>query len=243
VDGATLGILVSLSFLPPLVFMVWVRNHEKTQREPLGAVLGMFVYGGTLGVIIALALILALDYSLGAEPGGLTLLSLVVIAPLIEELAKGLGLGLVRKRVLEIEDGIVYGAAIGLGFAATENLLYGLKALADASDTAGGVALQTAAITIGFRVFSSVLLHAGSTALLGYGYALMHLRNQGLVVVLPYYLFAVLQHALYNFLVGPQYLLGFGAAVVLVLIVTGLLRRQIRRLDARPPDAWIAMQR
>jgi protease PrsW len=236
VDGTALGILLALAFVPPLVFALWVRNHEKTNREPLRAVLGMFVYGGTLGVILALVLILALDYSIGVEPGGLTLLSLVVIAPLLEELAKGLGLGLTRRRIHEIEDGIVYGAAIGLGFAATENLLYGLDALQSTG-------LEQAALTIGFRVLSSVLLHAGSTALLGYGYALMRLRGRGLVFLLPYYLLAVLQHSLYNYLVGGQLLWSFVAAVAMVIVVTGLLRRQIRRLDAQPRDAWVAVNR
>lgn len=236
VDWTVLGILVGLAFLPPLLFMVWVRNHEKTQREPLGVVLGMFAYGGTLGVIIALALILLIDYSLGAELAGWSLLSLVVVAPVIEELAKALGLGLVRNRIREMEDGIVYGAAIGLGFGATENLLYGLRALQESG-------IEDAAITIGFRVLSSVLLHAGSTALVGYGYARMRLRGQGLGIVLPYYLMAVLQHALYNYLVGPQLLWSFVAAIVMVFIVTGLLRRQIRRLDAQPRDAWVPVQR
>lgn len=236
VDGVALGILLALAFLPPLVFMLWVRNHEKTQREPIGAVLAMFVYGGTLGVIIALALILLLDYGLGAKPGGLTLLGLVVVAPLVEESSKGLGLGLQRRRILEIEDGIVYGAAIGLGFAATENLLYGLQALDDSG-------LEAASLTIAFRVLSSVLLHAGSTALLGYGYARMLLRRQGPIALAPFYVLAVLQHALYNFLVGPQLLVGFSAAVAMVLVVTGLLRRQIRRLDGQPRDAWVAVQR
>ncbi|MHB1260936.1 MAG: PrsW family intramembrane metalloprotease [Thermoplasmatota archaeon] len=236
-DGVALGTLLALAFLPPLAFMVWVRNHEKTQREPLGAVLGMFVYGGTLGVIIALVFIFVLDYSIGIEPGGFTLLSLVVIAPLVEEFAKGSGLGLVRRRIDEIEDGIVYGAAIGLGFAATENLLYGLQALSDSG-------LEEASLTIAFRVISSVLLHAGSTALLGYGYGLMRLRGRGAVFLLPYYLLAVLQHAIYNFLVGAQLFIGgFFAAVFMVLIVTGLLRRQIRRLDAQPKDAWVTVQR
>jgi RsiW-degrading membrane proteinase PrsW (M82 family) len=235
VDGTALGILLALAFLPPLAFALWVRAHEKTEREPLRAVLGMFVYGGTLGVVIALALILLFDYSIGVEPGGLTLLSLVVIAPVLEELAKGLGLGLMRRRISEIEDGIVYGAAIGLGFAATENLLYGLEALQSSG-------FERAAVTIGFRVVSSVLLHAGSTALLGYGYALMRLRGRGVVFLLPYYLLAVLQHSLYNYLVGGQLLWSFAAAVAMVLVVTGLLRRQIRRLDAQPRDAWVAVR-
>jgi RsiW-degrading membrane proteinase PrsW (M82 family) len=236
VDGTALGILLGLAFLPPLLFMLWVRNHEKTQPEPLGAVFGLFVYGGSLGVGIALALSLLLDYGIGVELGGLALVGVVVVAPLVEEFAKGLGLGLVRTRVRELEDGIVYGAAIGLGFGATENLLYGFQALGD-----GGI--EHAAVTIAFRVVSSVLLHAGSSALLGYGYGLMRLRRKGLAMLLPYYLLAVLQHALYNFLVGPQYLWGFAAAVVMVLVVTGSLRRQIRRLDARPADAWEPVNR
>ena len=235
-DGTALGILLALAFLPPLLFALWVRNHEKTNREPLHAVLGMFVYGGTFGVILALMLILGFDYGIGVEPEGLTLLSLVVVAPLFEELAKGLGLGLVGRRLHEIEDGIVYGAAVGLGFAATENLLYGLQSLQDTG-------FEHAAVTIGFRVVSSVLLHAGSTALLGYGYALMRLRGRGLVFLLPYYLLAVLQHSLYNYLVGGQLLWSFAAAVGMVLVVTGLLRRQIRRLDAQPRDSWVAVGR
>lgn len=232
VDQATLGTLLALSFLPPLVFLVWVRNHERHQREPLLAVLAMFGYGGTLGVVIALALTLLFDAGFGASPSGLNLLSLVVIAPLAEELAKGLGLGLARGRIREAEDGIVYGAAIGLGFGATENLLYGLQAFRDHDSS-----VEAAAVTIGLRVFSSVLLHAGSCALLGYGYARMLLSNSPAIVLLPFYLLAVAMHALYNFLVGPQSLASFAAAVVMVLVVTTLLRRQIRRLDARPMAA------
>jgi RsiW-degrading membrane proteinase PrsW (M82 family) len=226
-DQATLSTLLALSFLPPLLFVLWVRNHERHQREPVLAVLGLFLYGGTLGVIIALALTLLFGAGFGASQTGLNLLTLVVVAPLAEELAKGLGLGLARGRVREAEDGIIYGAAIGLGFGATENLLYGLKALGDSG-------IEAAALTIGLRVFSSVLLHAGSSALLGYGYARMRLSGSGPVVLLPFYLLAVAMHALYNFLVGPQYVIGFAAAVGMVLLVTSLLRRQIRRLDARP---------
>jgi hypothetical protein len=62
----------------------------------------------------------------------------------------------------------------------------------------------------------------------------MRLSGAAPIVLLPFYLLAVAQHAVYNLLVGPQYLWGFAAAVVMVLLVTTLLRRQIRRLDARP---------
>lgn len=231
-DYATLGTLLALSFLPPIVFAVWVRNHERHQREPLGAVLGMFAYGGTLGIASALVLSLAFDVGLG----GSELLGLVVVAPFAEELAKGFGLRFVRGRVREVEDGIIYGAAIGLGFGATENLLYGLTALLDEGLT---VAVQT----IGLRVVSSVLLHAGSTALLGYGYALLLLRRASMGLLLPYYLLAVAQHALYNFLVSTQYIAGFVAAIAMVIVVTTLLRRRIRQLDAQGQGGWAVVER
>lgn len=235
-DQTTLAALAGLSFLPPLAFVVWTRNHERHQREPWGAVFGTFLYGGTLGVAIALGLE-ALAPAGGFGPGatGATFLMLVVGAPLAEEFAKGLGLGLVRHRILELEDGIVYGACIGLGFGATESFLYGLKAFGDQG-------LADAILTILFRVLSSVLLHAGSTALLGYGYSRMRLRREPAVALLPFYLLAVAQHALYNFLVGPQLVAGFGLAVAMVLVVTGILRRRIRVLDARPPDAWTELR-
>jgi RsiW-degrading membrane proteinase PrsW (M82 family) len=194
----------------------------------------MFVYGGTLGVAAALAL--SITFGLGLQADAKSLVGLVVVAPLAEELAKGLGLGLVRNRILEVEDGIVYGAAIGLGFGATENLLYGLMELHDIGFTA-------AIATIGFRVLSSVLLHAGSTALLGYGYAMLRLRHKMGILVVPYYLLAVLQHALYNALVSTQALAGFAAAVVMVIVVTTLLRRRIRTLDARPPATVVEIPR
>jgi RsiW-degrading membrane proteinase PrsW (M82 family) len=237
VDGATLGILAGMSFLPPLLFAVWVRNHERHQREPILAVLGLFAYGGTLGVAIALMIEQLGAAPLGAGAGsGAAFLMLVVGAPLAEELAKGLGLGLVRRRILELEDGIIYGAAIGLGFGATESLLYGLQSLSDQG-------LADAVVTIAFRVLSSVLLHAGTTALLGYGYGRMRLRREGLAFLVPFYLLAVAQHALYNFLVNPQVLAGFAAAVVMVVVVTTVLRHQIRVLDERVPEPVAASQK
>lgn len=221
-EPTTIAILAGLAFLPPVAFALWVRAHEKHQREPVMAVLGMFAYGGTLGVISALVLSVLLG--LWIDPDFAGFVGLVVIAPLAEELSKGFGLGFVRGRILELEDGIIYGAAIGLGFGATENLLYGLSAFDE-----GG--LDNAVLVLCLRVVSSALLHAGSTALLGYGYALARLRGQGLGMVLPFYLLAVIQHAAYNFLVSVGYLIAFGAAIAMVITVTTLLRRQVRRLD------------
>lgn len=233
VESALWVLLLALAFLPPLVFALFVRNHEKRGREPLHAVLGMFVYGGTLGALLALVLNTVFEVGFVADSGAATasFLTAVFAAPFIEEMAKGLGLKFVRPRILEMEDGIVYGAAVGLGFAATENLLYGFDALA----TEG---VGTAIVTLVMRSLSSMILHAASSALVGFGYGLMVLRGGTIGQLAPYYLLAVGQHALYNFLVYSQGLLGLAAAVVMVFVVMGYLRRRLRALDAAPRDRW-----
>ncbi len=211
--------------------MVWVRNHEKHNREPFFAVLKLFVFGATLG--IAMALLLNGLFGVGiAQTGTLgidsVVLATVIGAPFLEELSKGVGLGFTRRRMLELEDGIIYGAAIGLGFSATENLVYGLVAFQD-----GGLA--PALTTEAARVFSSSLLHGGTTALLGFGYSKMVLRGDAFPTLLPFYLLAVVMHAVYNYLVLSRSWTGFAVAMVLVFAVAGYLRKQIRTLDAKPP--------
>lgn len=231
-DSTVFSILAGLSFVPPLVFLLWVRAHENNDREPVRAVLVAFLYGGSAGVAIAILLHVLFQFGYDRAGGPLplasALLAAVIIAPIVEEFAKALGLGLVRKHMDEVEDGIIYGAGIGLGFAATENFVYGLAGLE------GG--FGAAVTTISVRVFSSMLLHACASALIGYGYGLAVMRGGVPFEALPYYLGAVLLHAGYNFLVSTQAWWGFVAALVLVATLFGTLRRRIRDFDALPHD-------
>lgn len=229
-DATVLALLGAISFLPPLAFMVLVRNRERHGREPFGPLVGIFVYGATMGVTGAIILGLFLD----AWVGGALFLTAVVAAPLIEEFTKGLGLGLVRRHVDELEDGLVYGAAVGVGFAATETFLYGITQLV--SDGA-----QAAFATVLLRMVSSMLLHASSSALVGFGYSAMRLRAGAWPQLVPYYLLAVLLHASYNALVLATPLfgaltdwLGIGLAIGLVATVVTVLVGRVRRLDAIP---------
>jgi hypothetical protein len=48
---------------------------------------------------------------------------------------------------------------------------------------------------------------------------------------------AVLLHALYNFLVVSQGILGFWVAVAMVVLLSSYMRRRIRTLDALPHTA------
>lgn len=230
-DGTLLTLLVCLSLVPPFLFALFVRSRERHDREPLPAVVGAFVWGGSIGVFVALLLHAVFAFGYEASGGGLSLspdlIAAVVAAPLVEELAKGLGLRGPRKHLWELEDGIVYGAAIGLGFAATENLVYGLVALAD-----GGFSLAFG--TVALRVVSAMMLHAAASALVGFGYGRLVLKAGGAGQLLGFYLLAVALHGLYNFLVGAGVAFGLIMAIILVAAVMGAMRRTIERLDAQP---------
>ncbi|MEE9267859.1 MAG: PrsW family glutamic-type intramembrane protease [Thermoplasmata archaeon] len=144
-----------------------------------------------------------------------------------------------QAHINEVEDGVVYGAAAGLGFAATENVAYGAVAFAAAG-------LGASLILIGVRSFSSALLHAAATGTFGYGVAVNKLGSGK--TLLPFYLLAVLMHGTYNFFAGLGELfvqdlgvaaasIGLIVAVVLALIAISLARSTIARYDrpTQPP--------
>ncbi|MFQ5986390.1 MAG: PrsW family intramembrane metalloprotease [Thermoplasmata archaeon] len=251
-------VLIFLAFLPPIIFVVWFRNTERYEREPWKQVFRAFIWGAFIGVIVAIILsfILAailleagtfllrhvhvgLVEALDAQVNLSLLILLVVVAPVTEEFAKGLGVFRVRRHINEVEDGVVYGAAAGLGFAATENVAYGALAFA-----AGGLGASLA--LIGLRSFSSALLHAAATGTFGYGVAASKLVPGK--TLLPFYLLAVLMHGTFNLFAGLGELFvqdigiaaaafGLVVAVALALIAISLTRSTIARYDrpARPP--------
>lgn len=240
-------ILTVSAFVPPLIFLAWVRSTERYGREPWGRVLRTFLWGAVLAVILAVLLSLVLltlfqevdrVYVFSSRVANLEAIVLaLLIAPLAEEFAKGLGVYFARPIIDEPEDGLIYGASSGLGFAATENLLYGILALVTFEQI--GVSL----LVIGVRSISSALLHASASATFGYGIGVNRLWPTAFRVY-PYYLAAVAMHATFNFfaslgelsspLLGEQaVLIGLGGAILLALIGFAAMRAKITREDAR----------
>jgi RsiW-degrading membrane proteinase PrsW (M82 family) len=238
-----LTILVVVAFVPSLLYLIWIRNTERYQREPYGRLLWIFIYGAVASVLIAIIiedlLVSVLNLNLeriyqifGENPDITTLLLALVIAPFVEEAAKSLGVFSSRRRMRDIEDGIIYGAAAGLGFAATENLIYEGSAFL----TAGTEALITIAVV---RTLSSALLHATSSSVFGLGIARSTWQGRRL---LPYYLGAVAIHSVFNFAASfgviyagtigdGAYLIGLVAALALAIGGISIMRIKIRALD------------
>jgi RsiW-degrading membrane proteinase PrsW (M82 family) len=242
--------VVLAALIPSLLYMMLVRNTELRQREPLFAVFLALLYGGTGAFGIALLLESLTVFGLFTNPNilnrflwgpegpspGLELLMLaVLIAPIVEEVVKALGLFAFRKRLTEVENGMIYGAAIGLGFAAAENVLY----FGDAILTGIEVFLITAIL----RTLTSTVLHASATAVSGYGIARHRLlRQQGRSAHwVQYVLMAVAIHGAFNFFAIISVILPMGTTEIYVLGLLGsftiavvafrLMRLKIRQLD------------
>lgn len=215
-----------LSAAAPLAMLGWLRAQERVNREPLAPVLGVFAFGALGATLISTAaeapLLLA----------GLIVAATVLAAPIIEECSKLLGVVIVRRRIRELEDGYVYGAAAGLGFAATENALYVTGAYAEAG---GGAAIAVLLL----RIFTSTFVHAAATGTAGYGYARHRLTGSG---ILPAFATAVGLHAAFN---GLALLTDATASATLLLVLLVVpvvlmhrLKRKIRELDRAGTRPW-----
>lgn len=118
-----------LALLPLAGVLVAVRLIDRWEPEPRGLLILALAWGAvaavgiTLGVDIAISVVIGVDDSPLGEA-----FSAVVQAPVVEELAKGLGVYLIfltaRRAFDGPVDGIVYGALVGAGFAFTENIQY-----------------------------------------------------------------------------------------------------------------------
>ena len=226
-------LLIIFAFLPPIIYTVWIRNTEKYNRERWISIFFCFLWGATIAIIAAIILELILNISLTTsitDPNILALTMVIIIAPIVEEFTKPLALRLktVKRELDELEDGLIYGAVAGLGFSATENLLYGWSFLEES--------FMYFLILISIRSFGACLLHASATALTGYGYGKHIMRRTSILRVLPYFILAIFVHALYNSLLSFDIygaLAGLIIALLLSLVLISIVRNKIKRLDKK----------
>lgn len=226
-------LLLIASLIPALVYLSWVRGTERFQTEPWGPLLSAFFYGALFATVVAgilEAVLLGAGTALSqAYPAPeFTFLNgnstvgefflVIVLAPLVEEALKASGVTRVGGRLRLVSDGLVFGAAVGLGFGFFETFLYGLGAF-----LAGGLVAGLGLIVV--RSLSSVLLHGSTTAMFGYGYAQERLRGaRGRAGA--YYLVAVVMHGSFNALASLGAIvafLGFSTEVSDYAALVGLL--------------------
>ena len=256
--GSEVAFLVLLAFVPPVIFVVWIRNTEKYGREPWSKIVGTFLWGAIFAVLIGAILetILILPFAVSGpldqfiarrfgDPSTFALLLVaLVIAPFVEEFTKAWGVLRRAFVIREPEDGFVYGATSGFGFSATENLMYGLITLFLPGGGFGASLLQ-----IAIRSISSTLLHGSATSVTGYGIARHRLWGPRFSAF-PWYIGAVAMHSAFNaiavlgsILADPSQLgdagllIVLGAAVVFSVVSISVVRGKIMEQEGR--QSWV----
>lgn len=116
-------ILLLLSFAPGLFWLWYFYQKDKLEPEPKSLIIRTFLFGMVAVFPAGCIEWMALEYISGVTP----VINVILIAPVVEELAKFCS---VRYTVYnhdefdEPMDGIVYAAAAALGFASLENMGY-----------------------------------------------------------------------------------------------------------------------
>ena len=163
-------LVVSVALLFVVVAAVWW--IDRYDREPLHLVAFVFLWGASIAPAISVITLAALDRVVdGFIPAAsLGVINFSFIGPLVEESAKAIGVLIVvfvTDKFDNPTDGVVYGTAVGLGFAVTENIIFALGAIAEPGGNGGALML------VGGRTLLSAGVHALSSAVFGgfLGYA------------------------------------------------------------------------
>ncbi|CAL4859299.1 PrsW family intramembrane metalloprotease [Microbacterium sp. MM2322] len=185
-----------LALVPLALVLTATRIIDRWEPEPRGLVIFALAWGAVASVALALGVDLVISL---ITPGMSETFSAVVQAPVVEEIAKGLGVLLIfvaaRRAFDGPVDGVVYGALVGAGFAFTENVLY----FADSLITGGA---ESAAFTFFLRGILSPFAHVMFTAVTGYALGrLARTGGRGAAALGPWALGlvgAIGLHALWN---------------------------------------------
>jgi RsiW-degrading membrane proteinase PrsW (M82 family) len=188
--------IIGFSF-PSLIWISYVYSFEKREPRPSKSILVAFTYG-MLSTIPALLINTAASVLLGADSPHptviATLLTVALVAPLVEELSKPWGLLLVRDHVRSRLDGLIFGVTCGVGFALIENISYELSFALTGDNPAAVWTIGSLA-----RGLGSIMIHAAGAGLIGYAYGRYRLKKgSSLWGILLAYMLAVLMHASWN---------------------------------------------
>ncbi len=190
-------VLAAVPVGPLVACYLWLDRYEPEPKRLLAFGL---LWGGFVATAAAL-----LVQGLGGLVGGFSdRESLAVVAPVSEELAKGLFLLLLlwwRRHELDgILDGIVYAGMVGIGFAFIENIFY-LASAYNGTDGMGpgGTSALTGVFVL--RCLISPFAHPLFTTFIGIGVGIaVGARSRVVRVLAPLagYVLAVLAHGLWN---------------------------------------------
>ena len=177
-DTMSLILVLYICVIGRVLWFLYIYQRDVFEPEPLGKILKAVGWGAIPAVILSTLLGAFVFFWAG-----------LLSAPIVEEACKGIYIYKMRKDpTLEGPmDGLVYGAAVAIGFEVVENILYSFS-------RASGLELSIIrSITVGhilytglFGLMVGLAKIKGNKALMLYGYigaVLLHLTWNGLVSV------------------------------------------------------------
>lgn len=201
-----LGLALIAGFGPMMIYAALITVFDRYEKEPLWLMLAAFAWGA----IVAAGLALVFNTVFGVGVAVLThderlteITTAVISAPLVEETVKGLAVLIIfllfRREFNSLLDGVIYGALVGFGFAATENVLYIYNGFA--SGGLPGLVMLTF-----FRAVGIAFLHASLTALTGTGLAALRVSSSDLrfLAAPGGYALAITGHFLHNLMASAE---------------------------------------
>ena len=130
-QAPTIWLTIVAIALPTLLYIRIVHSIDRFEKEPTRYLVAAFLWGAVPAIILGLVLELILAMPVEALLGNGLASQFVqtgVVAPVVEEVLKGLAVILLylwkRHEFDGWVDGIVYGSTVGFGFAFVENIFY-----------------------------------------------------------------------------------------------------------------------
>ncbi len=231
-------IVLAVSFVPSLAYSIYIRNIEEYKKEPWRYVALGYLWGGiAAGIFLLISSLIYGQVEREHEYFQFfrsisNVFIIVILFPLVGEGLKAVGLLLVKKELDEVEDGLIHGAILGLGFGGFANVAYLYVAFTWQTEMIGGYEIPTLLFLIMASV-STILLHGSSTAATGYGVS-SAMVDYDYTHLAMYFSAGISIHLIFNLLntitiylelqSGLYYLLGLGG----VLLISNLVFRTIR---------------
>ena len=223
--GWIFSIILLVLYSVPVVLAIYAL--DLFEREPPSLLLGAFLWGGVVSIGLAgpmngqVAQIVAKVFG----PQIAITWGDAIVAPPVEETVKLLGVVVIyliaRSEIDDLFDGFVYGAIVGLGFAAVEHVQYFIGAIVDrgGADQFGPVLMSVTARAL----LSGLYMHVLWTGLTGLGFAYYvtqrdQPRQRRLMYFIGLFALAVVAHFIWNSPLFGELLTGIGGIVMFGLI-------------------------
>ena len=224
--------LTALAIIPGLLIVIYVYIKDKVEKETIGMIIKLILYGGISCIIAGYVESFASNFLPVYPEGSLeyALINAFALAAFWEEILKFIALRIPTWKCKHFNyrfDGIVYGVSAAIGFAVLENVLYVAQ-----------YGMQTAIV----RAFTAVPLHAFCGIAMGafYSYSkknsIIGKKGKSLIYTILALVVPMFIHGVYNtfaFLRSSEAAYGLLIFVLIMYVIAIKIVRKLSMADKK----------